>query len=33
MAQDEQLEVLGRRGAAEQHQPAQEPVEDQVEEA
>jgi hypothetical protein len=33
LAQDEQLDVLGRRGAAEQRQPAQEPVEDQVEQA
>jgi hypothetical protein len=33
MAQDEQLDVLGLRCAAEQHQPADEPIEDQVEEA
>jgi hypothetical protein len=32
MAQDEELDVLRRR-AAKQHEPAEEPVEDQVEEA
>ena len=33
VAQDEQLDVLGRGRAAEQHQPAEDPVEDQIEEA
>ena len=33
MAQDEQLDVLGRRRAVELYQPAKEPVEDQIEEA
>jgi hypothetical protein len=33
VAQDEQLDVLGRRRAAEQHQPAEDPIEDQIEEA
>jgi hypothetical protein len=33
VAQDEELDVFGRRGAAEQRQPAEEPVEDQVKEA
>ena len=33
VAQDEQLDVLGRRRAAEQHQPAEEPAEDQIEQA
>jgi hypothetical protein len=31
VAQDEELDVLGRRGAAEQHQPAEKPVEDRIE--
>jgi hypothetical protein len=33
VSQHEELDVLGRRRAAEQHQPAEEPGEDQVEEA
>jgi D-arabinose 1-dehydrogenase-like Zn-dependent alcohol dehydrogenase len=33
MAQDEQLDILGQRCTAEEHQPAEEPIEDQVEEA
>jgi hypothetical protein len=33
VVQDEELEVFGRRYAAKQCQPAEEPVEDQVEEA
>jgi hypothetical protein len=33
VAQDEQLHVFRGRSTAEQHQPAEEPVEDQVEEA
>ena len=33
VAQDEQLDVLGRRCAAEQYQPADKPTEDQVEHA
>src|SRR5215217_1522050 len=33
VAQDEELDVLGRRRAAEQHQPAEDPIEDQIEEA
>jgi hypothetical protein len=33
VAQDEQLDVFGRRCTAEQHQPAEEPIEGQVEEA
>jgi mRNA interferase RelE/StbE len=33
VAQDEQLDVLGRRCTAEQHQPVEEPVDDQVEQA
>jgi hypothetical protein len=32
VAQDEQLDVLGRRCTAEQRQPVEEPVEDQVDE-
>jgi hypothetical protein len=31
VAEDEELDVLGRRCAAEQHQPAEEPNEDQIE--
>jgi hypothetical protein len=33
VAQDEELDVRGRRCAAEQHQPAENLVEDQVEQA
>jgi hypothetical protein len=33
VAQDEELDVFGRRCAAEQGQPAEEPVEDQIQEA
>jgi len=33
MESDEELDVLGRRRAAERYKPAEEPVEDQVEEA
>jgi hypothetical protein len=32
VAEDEQLDVLGRRCAAEQHNAAKEPIEDQTEE-
>jgi hypothetical protein len=33
VAEDEQLDILGRRGASHQHQSVEEPAEDQVEEA
>jgi hypothetical protein len=33
VAQDEQLDVLGCRCAAEQQQPAEKPIEDQIEQA
>jgi hypothetical protein len=33
VAQDEQLDILGRRGASHQQQTVEEPAEDQIEEA
>jgi len=33
VAQDEQLDVLGRRGASQQQQTVEDPAEDQIEEA
>jgi hypothetical protein len=32
VAEDEELDVLGRRGTAQERQPVEEPVEDQVDE-